>query len=158
MNVIKYFGEGGSWFFVQVFYLKGYYLHLAESEKWDKGLNIMIDLNSFFSFLLIVLAVFRLTRLIVFDKITTFIRSPFHETVEEMNSEGVVELYIVPRGNGLRKWIGELLSCYWCTGMWCSGFILVLLYFFPTVSHFLIYLLAISGAAGVIEKFISEYR
>ncbi len=26
------------------------------------------------------------------------------------------------KGKGLRKWIGELLSCYWCTGVWVSAF------------------------------------
>ena len=37
---------------------------------------------------LFVFATFRLTRLIVFDKITTFIRKPFHKIVEDQDEEG----------------------------------------------------------------------
>jgi hypothetical protein len=121
-----------------------------------KGTDRMIELNSFFSFLLISLAAFRLTRLIVFDKITAFIRNPFHETVEEVNNDGMVELYIVPKGKGIRKWIGELLSCYWCTGIWSATILLVIMCFFPTIYLYLVYILAISGAAGIIENYISK--
>lgn len=39
---------------------------------------------SVFEFLLLALATFRLTRLIVFDKITAFLRSSFIEEVEEV--------------------------------------------------------------------------
>lgn len=116
----------------------------------------MIEIDSFFNLILVVLATFRLTRLIVFDKITAFLRYPFHETIEEVNSEGVIELYIVPKGTGLRKWIGELLSCYWCTGIWCSGLILISMTFFPSITTIIVYLLAIAGAAGIIERFVSE--
>ena len=76
-----------------------------------------------FEFFLITLATFRLTRLLVYDKITTFIRNPFHETREELESDGAVVEVLYVKGKGIRKFIGELLSCHWCTGMWCAAFL-----------------------------------
>ncbi|MBM7702539.1 DUF1360 domain-containing protein [Metabacillus iocasae] len=104
--------------------------------------------------ILFVLATFRLTRLIVFDKITWFIRQPFHEVVEESKEDGSVETYLHIKGKGLRKWIGELLSCYWCTGMWCA---LALYFSYLAIPHLafpLISILAIAGLAGIIESFM----
>ncbi|MEH7255563.1 DUF1360 domain-containing protein, partial [Neobacillus niacini] len=40
-----------------------------------------------FTFILLALASFRLTRLIVFDKITEFIRQPFFDEIKEENEE-----------------------------------------------------------------------
>ena len=69
---------------------------------------------------LFVFATFRLTRLIVFDKITAFIRKPFHKIVEDQDEQGDTVTYLEIKGKGLQRWIGELLSCYWCTGIWCA--------------------------------------
>lgn len=50
----------------------------------------------------------------MFDTITAPFRRLFHEEQEEVNEQGEVETYIIIKGEGLRSWIGELLSCYWC--------------------------------------------
>ncbi|MED4403236.1 DUF1360 domain-containing protein [Metabacillus fastidiosus] len=102
------------------------------------------------------LAVFRLTRLFVFDKITEFIRRPFHNEVEEMNENGNVETYIEIKGNGLRAWIGELLSCYWCTGVWCSAFLYGIWLIWPSITEPLLIILAVAGAAGMIETIVTK--
>lgn len=99
-------------------------------------------------------ASFRLTRLIVFDKITAFIRRPFHKEVEEIGDDGVVEVFIEMKGKGLRAWIGELLSCYWCTGMWCSALLYGGWIFWPQGAEPLILILAIAGVAGIIETIV----
>ncbi|MCP1188280.1 DUF1360 domain-containing protein [Priestia flexa] len=103
---------------------------------------------------LFVFATFRLTRLIVFDKITGFIRQPFHEMVKEVDEQGNEMTYLTVKGKGLRKWIGELLSCYWCTGMWCAIAIYAGYTFFPQVAIPAIIILAIAGCAGIIESFM----
>jgi hypothetical protein len=102
------------------------------------------------------LASFRLTRLIVYDRITTFIRNPFHEEIEEVEENGTTTTYIRIKGSGFRYWIGELLSCYWCTGIWCSAFLYVIWLVFPLIAQPLIILLSIAGLAGVIETVISK--
>ncbi|QGQ44698.1 DUF1360 domain-containing protein [Metabacillus sediminilitoris] len=101
-------------------------------------------------------ASFRLTRLIVFDKITAFIRSPFHKEVEQKDDDGVVVVFLEIKGKGLRAWIGELLSCYWCTGMWCSAFLYGAWIFWPQGAEPLILILAIAGAAGMIETVVMK--
>ncbi|MCC3355655.1 DUF1360 domain-containing protein [Bacillus sp. REN16] len=109
-----------------------------------------------FEFILLGLASFRLTRLLVFDKITEFIRRPFHEMIEEELPDGTVEEYIQLKGTGLRRWIGELLSCYWCTGIWATGFLYLLYVFYTPLSEPLIVIFAIAGLAAIIETCVTR--
>jgi hypothetical protein len=113
-------------------------------------------ISGWFEFVLLILASFRLTRLVVFDRITNFIRRPFHEEVEEMDSNGNTITYIEIKGKGLQYWLGELLSCYWCTGIWCSAFLVGLTVIWPSGSDVLITLLAVAGAAGICESIVQR--
>lgn len=121
------------------------------------GLGVDIMDISFLQFSLISLAVFRLTRLIVYDKITYFIRSPFMMDYEVVNQEGEKEIYVVPKEGGVRGWVGELLSCYWCTGVWVAIGVFCLLFFCPTIGEPLILILAIAGAAAIVETIIQYF-
>ncbi|MEN2767376.1 DUF1360 domain-containing protein [Ornithinibacillus xuwenensis] len=114
----------------------------------------MID--GWFEFTLLMLASFRLTRLIVFDKITSFIRKPFHHEVEEVDTDGTTVTFIEIKGQGIRHWLGELLSCYWCSGIWCTAILFVLLVSWPTGGEVIITLLAIAGAAGICEAIVQR--
>lgn len=111
---------------------------------------------SIFEFFLLVLASFRLTRLIVFDQITAFLRKPFLKEVEEREPDGTVVAYIEPKGTGLRKWFGELISCYWCAGIWSAAILLLLYYLFPVITVVVLYVLAIAGFAAIIETVINK--
>ncbi|MFH5777375.1 DUF1360 domain-containing protein [Heyndrickxia oleronia] len=111
--------------------------------------------HSWLLFFVFGLASFRLTRLIVFDKITSFIRKPFHEEIEISDDEGNIDTYIKIKGTGLRSWIGELLSCYWCSGIWCTLILYGLWWFIPQAAEPLIIILAVAGLAGIIESIIS---
>jgi hypothetical protein len=100
---------------------------------------------------IIILASFRLTHLIVFDEIAAFIRKPFISVTIIENSSGELEQNIEIKGTGIRHFIGSLLSCYWCSGLWCSLFVVLLYCFFPiTFPIFLV--LAVAGAAAIIES------
>jgi uncharacterized protein involved in cysteine biosynthesis len=113
-------------------------------------------MDSWFDFILLVFASLRLTRLIVYDKITEFIRSPFHSIIEEANPDGSTETFIEIRGNGIKYWIGELLSCHWCTGFW-SALTLYLAYkFIPTISLPVITVFAIAGCASFFQYFLTK--
>lgn len=115
----------------------------------------MIFGMSVWTILIISLASFRLTRLIVFDKITEFIRSPFFDEMSETDEAGEESIYLVPKSKGIRKWIGELLSCYWCTGVWASTFLVLLHYFYPEVGEPLIVIMAVAGIASILETCVS---
>ncbi|MBM7571187.1 DUF1360 domain-containing protein [Aquibacillus albus] len=106
---------------------------------------------SWFSFILLGIATFRLTHLLVFDEITSFIRAPFHEIKEEVLDDGRVEEVISIKGEGLRRFIGELLSCHWCTGVWCACFLYFGFMYIPSIFIPLIVILAVAGVASFIE-------
>ena len=96
------------------------------------------------------LASFRLTRLLVFDKITEGLRRPFFN---EKEIDG--DIYLLPYEKGVRGWIGKLLSCYWCTGIWASGGLLGGYFLWPEVFLALVCLLAIAAVGSIIETLLS---
>ena len=112
---------------------------------------------TFLELTLLGLASFRLTRLMVFDKITGFIRNAFMKEIEETDEKGEKAIYLVPKSGLIRGFIGELLSCYWCTGVW-SSIILYLLYITVSVIAVpIIVILAISGIAAIIETLVQKW-
>ncbi len=68
--------------------------------------------------LLLSVATFRLSRLISKDSVTSALRVPFTEFQEPAGSGEVNER---PRGSGLRKAVGELLTCPFCVGQWVAS-------------------------------------
>lgn len=113
-----------------------------------------MDVLSVFHFILLVLASFRLTRLLVYDKITEFIRRPFFIEWTEINEAGESEVYLTPKETGIQRWIGGLLSCYWCTGVWSAIGIYTGYIFLPFIFKHIIIVLAIAGVASVLETMI----
>lgn len=112
---------------------------------------------SWFEFFVISLASFRLTRLIVFDKITEFIRALFLTEEIEINEKGEKEIYYVPRKGLVRKFFGELVSCIWCTGIWSATALYICYMFWPIYATPLIIIFAIAGGATIIEIIIGQF-
>ena len=110
---------------------------------------------TFLTLILLSLASFRLTRLLVFDRIFEFIREPFFDEIKEEH-EGEVEIYYLPKKKGVKKFIGELLSCYWCTGVWSAAFIVGFTYLCPDFSGPIILILAVAGFASLLELFVQN--
>ncbi|MFO1443177.1 DUF1360 domain-containing protein [Bacillus sp. Bva_UNVM-123] len=105
---------------------------------------MIMDL-SWISLLMIILASYRLTHLVVFDKITEPIRELFLKKIENEDHE----IKKVPK-----SMIGYLLTCYWCTGIW-SAILLCLLYIFlPSLAKYIIFILAIAGGQAILESFV----
>lgn len=67
--------------------------------------------------LLIGAAVFRLSRLVTKDKVLQPLRRPF---VERSDPGAAGEVNSQPTGSGLRRAVGELLTCPFCTSMWLA--------------------------------------
>jgi len=112
-----------------------------------------MDIN-LLDFIILALACFRLTRLIVFDKITEFLRTPFFDEIEEENDEGIIEVYYSPKSTPIKKFIGELLSCYWCTGVWVSTGLIIGYIYFSTLFMPIILIFAIAGLASILESLL----
>ncbi|WP_017754666.1 DUF1360 domain-containing protein [Calidifontibacillus oryziterrae] len=113
-------------------------------------------ISSVLDFILICLATFRLTRFFVYDKLASVIRKPFHHEYEIILDDGTIETYFEVRGKGLRKIFGELLSCYWCTGIWCAIILYCGYFFLPIYSSPVIIILAIAGSASFFEALLQK--
>ena len=107
-----------------------------------------------FTFILLGLSAFRLTRLLVFDKITAFIRNPFLDEIEEIDENGQTDTFLVPKEGMIKGFFGELLSCYWCTGVWSAIGLCAFYLLYPTVAFPLLLILAVAGLAAIIETLI----
>ncbi|MDQ3138744.1 MAG: DUF1360 domain-containing protein [Gemmatimonadota bacterium] len=71
-------------------------------------------------------ATYKLSRLISSDRVTSPLRAPFTEYIEPAGASEVKEQV---RGTGIRRAIGDLLTCPYCLGPWVAtalGFGLVL--------------------------------
>lgn len=111
---------------------------------------------TFLEIILLALATFRLTHLFVFDEITNIIRKPFHEVHEDVLEDGTVVQYVSVRGKGLRRFVGKLLSCYWCLGIWVAAFLLAGYVLFPMLFWWIISILAIAGFAALVEAVVQK--
>src|SRR4051794_5022771 len=100
------------------------------------------------------LSSFRLTRLLVFDKITAFIRTPFIDEIEEIDENGNKETYLIAKSGIVRGFLGELLSCYWCTGIWSSIALCTLYMTAPSFAIPVLLVLAVAGFGAIIESII----
>src|SRR5438067_820324 len=98
---------------------------------------------------LFALATQKLSRVITKDKVTSAFRAPFTE-VEGKGGAG--ELEERAKGHGLRRAIGELLTCPFCLGTWiASGFIYGYI-FTPRVTRTVASIFAVSGIADFLQQ------
>ncbi|UFT99694.1 DUF1360 domain-containing protein [Radiobacillus kanasensis] len=111
---------------------------------------------TWFGFVLLALASFRFTHLLVYDQITKRLRDPFIEEEEEELSDGTVEVLIHTKGTGVRKFVGELLSCHWCTGIWSAAILYGLYVLLPGIATPIIMILAIAGLAAIIQTLLDK--
>ena len=77
-------------------------------------------------------ATHKLSQLVANDAVTSPLRAPFTELQEKQSPKKVSEK---PRGNGLRRSLGELLTCHFCVGQWVASFFTYGLVFAPAVTR-----------------------
>ena len=103
---------------------------------------------SWMTYIMLILASYRLTHLIVFDKITEFIRKPFMKKVEVETDAGT-ETKEIPA-----SMFGYLLKCYWCAGVWSAILLGGAYLLFPKVTFVFILIFSIAGGQSIIETFV----
>ena len=106
------------------------------------------DLNdiTIWEFTILVFAAFRLTRLLVYDQVSQFIRDMFL-VKSEKKEKGIVYTYRSKPKKGLRRLFADLLGCPWCVGVWISVFTVALYYLLPITWYFWL-VLAIAGVSS----------
>lgn len=95
-------------------------------------------------------ATHKLARLLTKDSVTSFARAPFVHLEDKSGTNSVSER---PRGRGLRRSIGELISCPECTGQWVASGLVVGLVHAPRVTR-LISAMYASLAIGDMLQFV----
>lgn len=99
-----------------------------------------------FEFVILALATYRLTRLVVYDSVTAFFRDQFFDAKKGKRGEVVFE----KPARGPRRTLAELVGCPWCFGMWAGA--TVLFFFFLTpYAWFPLLLLAVAGVGTFIQ-------
>ncbi|MGW0812997.1 DUF1360 domain-containing protein [Streptomyces viridiviolaceus] len=63
-------------------------------------------------------ATFKASRLLSKDKVTSFLRAPFTRRERDSDAGEVMD---APRGDGLRRAVGDLVTCPFCTSAWVGG-------------------------------------
>ncbi|HEY3282539.1 MAG TPA: DUF1360 domain-containing protein [Armatimonadota bacterium] len=101
--------------------------------------------------LLLCLATFRLTELVTYDRITRFLRDPFIRRVEIRKDDGTQEEEVEPAGSGLRRVVGELLICPWCTGIWAATGLTYFWVLAPGPARVLMLALGVAGGGILLE-------
>lgn len=97
-------------------------------------------------FLIIAIAVYRLTMLITNDKILEGFRDRFLEW-DYNNPED--DTYVP------KNLFGYLIHCHWCVSVW-SALFLYILYQLSDWSYYLIIILALSGLSSIVNKILEK--
>jgi hypothetical protein len=85
-------------------------------------------------------ATHKLSMLVAQDAVMSPLRAPFTELREKQSPKNVDEK---PRGKGLRRSIGELITCKFCVGQWVASFFTYGLVFAPAVTRLVASIFAI---------------
>ena len=88
---------------------------------------------SLFDLVLLGTATHKLSRLIAKDRITSIIRAPF---VHYICSAGSGEVDEEPRGRGIQRGIGQMVSCPFCMGPWSAAALGFGFLFAPRLTRF----------------------
>ena len=94
---------------------------------------------SLFDLALLGMATHKLSRIVAKDRVTGILRAPF---VNYIRSAGAGEVEEDPRGRGIQRGIGQLISCPYCMAPWCATALSFGLVFAPRVTRFLAGILA----------------
>ena len=94
-------------------------------------------------------ATHKLSRIIAKDRITGILRAPF---VSYIRSAGAGEVEEEPRGRGMQRGIGQLISCPYCMAPWCATALAFGLVFAPRVTRFFAGILASVAASDFLQR------
>lgn len=95
------------------------------------------------------IATHKLSRIVAKDRITGILRAPF---VTYIRSAGAGEVEEEPRGHGIQRGIGELISCPYCMAPWCATALGFGLVFAPRVTRFLAGILASVATSDFLNR------
>ena len=133
-------------FLFSVFFIGVLALGLWQMQQLRGGFLTSVPL---FDAVMMSFAAFRITRLVVYDKIARWFRELFASR-REYEEGGVTYVEVTPYPSGFRHTVYDLLNCPWCIGIWSSA-IVVFTYFVTEWAWSVIFFLAIAGAGSLLQ-------
>src|SRR5437016_11989763 len=101
------------------------------------------------------IATHKLSRIVAKDRITSILRAPF---VSFIRSAGAGEVEEEPRGRGIQRGIGQLISCPYCMAPWCASSLSFGLLFAPRVTRFFAGILVSVAASDFLHRAYSRMQ
>jgi hypothetical protein len=101
------------------------------------------------------IATHKLSRIVAKDRITSILRAPF---VNYICSTGAGEVEEEPRGRGIQRGIGHLLSCPYCMAPWCATALGFGFLFAPRVTRFLAGILASVATSDFLHRVYAKMK
>ncbi|MDR6884876.1 DUF1360 domain-containing protein [Bacillus sp. 3255] len=98
------------------------------------------------TFIILALAVFRITHFIVYDKIFEPVRNNF-VTRDFIDYQFTYTL----QGGSVRRFIGSVMNCYWCAGIWVSAVLIGSYLIAPTITFYVGLIFALSSIQAILE-------
>lgn len=105
---------------------------------------------STFDLILLGFAVARISDIISTDEVMQWLREPFIR-LEQTEVAGRGTEMRIGRGEGLRRVIGEMLSCPWCVGIWVAAGLTYLYFLVPRYIWLFILLMAIAEIGSLLQ-------
>ncbi len=99
---------------------------------------------------LLTLATFRMSRMVAYDKVMQTYRSPVVETVPHDSGAGETT-QAKPETTGIKRALGELISCPICNGTWISAGLVYGLCLKPNYTRTLINVMSVMGAVEILQ-------
>lgn len=110
---------------------------LLLTRRTGRGLPERIEVKDI---ALLGVATHKLSNTLANDAVAMPLRAPFTEIQEKQSPKMVDE---EPRGRGLRRSVGELVTCKFCLGMWMASFFTYGLILAPRVTRLIASILAV---------------
>jgi hypothetical protein len=95
------------------------------------------------------IATHKLSRIVAKDRITSILRAPF---VNYICGAGAGEVEEEPRGRGIQRGIGHLVSCPYCMAPWCATALAFGFLFAPRATRFFAGILASVAASDFLQR------
>lgn len=97
---------------------------------------------------LLALATFRLGRLVAYDRVWEPLRAPVAQIRPDETGAGETT---VPRGQGVRRSLGELVTCPICAGTWIAASLVYGLHLWPGATRLFLTIMGTIGSAELLD-------
>jgi hypothetical protein len=133
----------------------GFFAIFAAFVIWKANAGESLDafLVSPSDLALLAFATLRLGRLIAYDLVLEPLRQPFTRTVKDVTGAGDT---VIPRGKGVQRALGQLISCPTCAGTWGGALLVYGLYAWPGPTRLMVTILGVVGIAELLNALIES--